>query len=174
MILIAATPAATQHLALILAQQAFPGTLLLLQGDLGSGKTTFAQGLGRGLGISEPITSPTFTLVQEYLGGRLPLFHCDCYRLDPQQVTEIGLEDLWTPPQGVTVVEWPERLEPWPPEWLWLRFEIGSDPQQRQIRVHLQGADHGHLWHQSLEHLQRHQPHPDLRTVISGGSEGRN
>lgn len=139
----------TQRLAQALARQAFPGTLLLLQGNLGSGKTTFTQAFGQALGIREPITSPTFILVQEYHGGRLPLFHCDCYRLDPDQVMEIGLQELWGL-GGVTVVEWPERLDPWPPHWLWLRFELGSAPEQRLIQAQAQGKAHQDLWQQSL------------------------
>ncbi len=143
----------TQRLAQALAHQAFPETVLLLQGDLGSGKTTFTQAFGQALGIREPITSPTFILVQEYYGGRLPLFHCDCYRLDPDQVMEIGLQELWESP-GVTVVEWPERLAPWPPHWLWLRFEPGSAPEQRLIQAQAQGAAHQDLWQRSLVQFQ--------------------
>lgn len=142
-------PRTTQQLATAIAHQVFPGAVILLQGDLGSGKTTFVQGLGQGLGIGEPITSPTFIVIQEYEGGRLPLFHCDCYRLDPAGVMELGLEELWQR-SGVTVIEWPERLPQWPAQWLWLRFIWGANPQARQIQAQWQGQAHQHLWQQAL------------------------
>ncbi|PSN11073.1 tRNA (adenosine(37)-N6)-threonylcarbamoyltransferase complex ATPase subunit type 1 TsaE, partial [filamentous cyanobacterium CCP5] len=71
------------------------GTVLLLRGDLGSGKTTLVQGLGTGLGITEAISSPTFNLVNEYLDGRVPLYHIDLYRLDPAEVDGLLLDIYW-------------------------------------------------------------------------------
>jgi tRNA threonylcarbamoyladenosine biosynthesis protein TsaE len=100
----------TRTLAARLAEHLRPGSVLLLTGDLGAGKTAFVRGLAEGLGLDAgAVTSPTFTLVHEYRGGRLPLIHVDLYRLDTADLAEIGLdEDLAA--AGVVAVEWPERL----------------------------------------------------------------
>jgi tRNA threonylcarbamoyladenosine biosynthesis protein TsaE len=100
----------TRGFAARLAATLAPGAMLLLSGDLGAGKTAFVRGVAEGLGI-EPgeVTSPTFTLVHEYGGGRLPLIHVDLYRLESADLDEIGLDgDLAV--QGVVAVEWSERL----------------------------------------------------------------
>jgi tRNA threonylcarbamoyladenosine biosynthesis protein TsaE len=100
----------TRAIAVTLARELKAGSVLLLSGDLGAGKTAFVRGLAEGLGISsDEVTSPTFTLVHEYRGGRLPLIHVDLYRLDRADLDEIGLDqDLAT--TGVIAVEWSERL----------------------------------------------------------------
>lgn len=86
------------------------GEVLLLSGDLGAGKTAFVRGLAGGLGIDPAdVTSPTFTLVQEYRAGRLPLFHVDLYRLTPIEVDDLGLDDMALE-GGVLAIEWPDRL----------------------------------------------------------------
>lgn len=86
------------------------GDVLLLSGDLGAGKTAFVRGLADGLGIDpKDVTSPTFTLVQEYRSGRLTLFHVDLYRLKPIEVDDLGLEDMALE-GGVLAIEWPDRL----------------------------------------------------------------
>ena len=100
----------TRNVARTLATEMQPGTTILLSGDLGTGKTAFVKGLAEGLGLDpDDVTSPTFTLVHEYRGGRLPLIHVDLYRLESAELDEIGLDaDLAV--TGVVAVEWAERL----------------------------------------------------------------
>ena len=100
----------TRQIAAAFASTLSAGAVVLLKGDLGAGKTAFVRGLAEGLGISpDEVTSPTFTLVHEYRGGRVPLIHVDLYRLDSADLDEIGLDqDLAA--KGITAVEWPERL----------------------------------------------------------------
>lgn len=91
-------------------REARPGWVLALHGDLGAGKTQFVKGVARGLGITNRVSSPTFALVNEYLGGRLPLHHIDLYRLDnPSQIRGAGLEDYLCGTAGLVLVEWAER-----------------------------------------------------------------
>jgi tRNA threonylcarbamoyladenosine biosynthesis protein TsaE len=102
----AETSAVGREMALTLSA----GSVVLLQGDLGAGKTAFVRGLAEGLGIETgDVTSPTFTLIQEHRGGRLPLYHVDLYRLQPNEVDDLGLDEI-TLEGGVTAIEWPERL----------------------------------------------------------------
>ena len=100
----------TRSIASALGRDLAMGTVLLLSGDLGAGKTAFVRGLAEGLGIDpDEVTSPTFTIVHEYRGGRLPLVHVDLYRLDRADLDEIGLDqDLAA--TGIVAVEWSERL----------------------------------------------------------------
>ena len=94
-----------------LGEKAFPGQVLTLTGDLGVGKTVFTQGLAEGLGIEEPINSPTFTIVQEYHEGRLPLYHFDVYRIaDVSEMDEIGYEEYFFS-DGVCLIEWGTLIE---------------------------------------------------------------
>lgn len=111
----------TQQLGQALGRGLPAGTVILLGGDLGAGKTTLVQGLGQGLGLSDPIVSPTFTLINEYLEGRLPLYHLDLYRLTPAEVAQLYLEQYWLGqdyPLGLTAIEWAERLPQRPGRWL--------------------------------------------------------
>jgi tRNA threonylcarbamoyladenosine biosynthesis protein TsaE len=104
-----ATAEQTRALGAAIAPLLEPGDVVVLAGDLGAGKTTFAQGLARGLGVEGPVTSPTFTLVQEYQ-GRLPVAHVDVYRLERfQELHDLGLEELLDGP-AVTVVEWGDAV----------------------------------------------------------------
>ena len=105
------SPEETYALAISLGEQAVPGTVYTLTGDLGVGKTVFAQGLARGLGIEEAVGSPTFTIVQVYDEGRLPFYHFDVYRIgDIEEMDEIGYEDYFYG-DGVCLVEWAELIE---------------------------------------------------------------
>ena len=104
------TPEETAALGEAWAQEVAPGWTLALCGDLGAGKTQLVKGLARGLGITGRIASPTFALVNEHTGGRVPLFHLDLYRLDTRaQIAGAGLDEYFFTPRGVTVVEWAER-----------------------------------------------------------------
>jgi tRNA threonylcarbamoyladenosine biosynthesis protein TsaE len=104
------SPADTEALGERWGRAAQSGLVLALSGDLGAGKTQFVRGLARGLGISSRVHSPTFTLVNEYGGGRLKLFHLDLYRLEtPEQILSAGIEE-YLKPDGVSVVEWAERI----------------------------------------------------------------
>ena len=111
-----------------------PGDLILLDGSVGAGKTTMAQGIARGLGISEPVISPSFTIVREY-AGRLPLYHIDLYRLAPGSALEsIGIED-YLYGDGAVVIEWPDRADALlPAEHLQVRLHVTGDTQ-RSIRL---------------------------------------
>ena len=104
-------PEETFTLARQLGEAAEPGMVFTLTGDLGVGKTVFAQGLAEGLGITEPINSPTFTIVQVYDEGRLPFYHFDVYRIgDVEEMDEIGYEDYFYG-DGVCLIEWAELIE---------------------------------------------------------------
>lgn len=116
--------AATEALGAALGQVILAGTVLLLSGDLGSGKTTFVQGLGAALGVSDPIVSPTFALIHEYLEARIPLYHFDLYRLQREEATALYLEAYWDGdyPAGIVAIEWAERLTYLPSEYLAIRL----------------------------------------------------
>jgi tRNA threonylcarbamoyladenosine biosynthesis protein TsaE len=99
-----------------LARQLKPGDVVALTGDLGAGKTVLVKGIADGLGVEQPVTSPTFTIIHEYRGGRLPLAHVDLYRLDNvEQALAIGIED-YLGGEAVTVIEWAEKIAPLLPE----------------------------------------------------------
>ncbi len=104
------SPAETESFGESWGRAAQRGLVIALSGDLGAGKTQLVKGLARGLGVTARVHSPTFTLVNEYSGGRLRLFHLDLYRLEtPMQIFSAGLDDYWQP-VGVTVVEWAGRM----------------------------------------------------------------
>lgn len=104
------SPAETEALGEAWGRAAASGLVIGLTGDLGAGKTQLVKGLARGLGVTARVHSPTFTLVNEYPGGRLPLYHLDLYRLETRnQISAAGLEEFFYQPDGVAVIEWAER-----------------------------------------------------------------
>ena len=111
------------------------GAIVLLSGDLGAGKTAFVRGLADGLGIDPAdVTSPTFTLIQEYRHGRIPLYHVDLYRLEAIEVADLGLDDERMS-EGVTAIEWPDRLPRQPAGAILVQIDhAGGD--LRRIAVH--------------------------------------
>ena len=110
MIFLTHTPGETEAVGEALARKLLPGDVVAFRGDLGAGKTAFTRGIARGLGITGPVTSPTYTLVNEYPEGRLPLFHFDLYRLnDSDELFELGWEDYLSR-GGVCAVEWSEHV----------------------------------------------------------------
>ena len=113
------------------AENLKPGDVLALTGDLGSGKTQFVKGLVAGLGATTAATSPTFTLIHEYSGGRLPIYHFDFFRLDDRQSAErLGLDDYFFG-DGVSVIEWADRFPDLIPENArWISFEAKSETQR--------------------------------------------
>ena len=114
--------------------------MVLLAGELGAGKTAFAQGFGRALGVIQPITSPTFVLARDYDEGRLPLHHLDVYRLDQMnEVFDIGLPEVLDD-GGVTIIEWGDAILPaLPADFLEVRMTFGKDDDQRTIALRAVG-----------------------------------
>ena len=116
----------TYELGEKIGQMAKPGMVISLTGDLGVGKTVFTQGLAKGLGIEEPVNSPTFTIVQVYEKGRLPLYHFDVYRIgDIEEMDEIGYEDYFYG-EGVCLIEWADLIREILPEQM-CRVTIEKD-----------------------------------------------
>ena len=104
------SPAETEAVGAALSKILCPGAVIAYRGDLGAGKTAFTRGLARGLGVNDPVTSPTYTIVNEYLGGRMPLFHFDMYRLhSSDDLWDIGWED-YLERGGICAVEWSENV----------------------------------------------------------------
>ena len=130
------TPEETEALGARLARALEPGAVVAFTGDLGAGKTAFVRGLARGLGIRDRVTSPTFTVVNEYEGGRLPLFHFDLYRLGcADELFDIGWED-YLARGGVCAVEWSERMEELlEPGTVRVDLRRGEDEDRRVITV---------------------------------------
>ena len=129
------SPDETWELAAECADELGAGTVIALHGELGAGKTCFIQGLAAALGIDEPITSPTYTLIGEY-EGRLPLHHIDLYRLSgPTEALGLGLEEYFDA-NGITAIEWAERAEGLlPPDLLHVQIEADEHTGTRTFRI---------------------------------------
>ena len=126
----------TQALGEKLAERLRPGDVIAYFGDLGAGKTALTRGIARGLGIEDPVTSPTYTIVNEYLSGRLPLFHFDMYRLSSSdELFDIGWED-YLARGGVCAVEWSERVDgALPEDTVFVDIRRGSGDNDRIISI---------------------------------------
>ena len=137
MIVLTNSPIETEAVGAALAKILPAGAVIAYEGDLGAGKTAFTRGLARGLGYAEPVTSPTYTIVNEYLGGRLPLFHFDMYRLaSADDLWDIGWED-YLERGGICAVEWSENVREALESPVIVRIEkLGEDAR----RITLEGA----------------------------------
>ena len=131
------SPTQTENIGAALGKIIKPGTVIAYRGDLGAGKTAFTRGLARGLGCTEIVTSPTYTIVNEYLGGRIPLFHFDMYRLrSSDDLFDIGWED-YLDRGGVCAVEWSENVADAMEDAIYITIEkLGEDSR----RITLEGG----------------------------------
>ena len=142
----------TRKIAEKLAKFLQAGDVILLDGDLGAGKTTFTKGLARGLGIGKNVKSPTFTLIREYHEGRLPLYHMDVYRLEETGGDDLGLEEYFNG-DGVSVVEWSQFVEDdLPEEFLVVHFIKDEHDDDRRTLVF---EPHGGRYEKLLESLMK-------------------
>ena len=132
------SPEETEKIGAALGNVLKPGTVLAYRGDLGAGKTAFTRGLARGLGYTEPVTSPTYTIVNEYLGGRLPLFHFDMYRLaSSDDLWDIGWED-YLERGGVCAVEWSENVDDAMENAIWVTIHKTGETSRR---IEIEGGE---------------------------------
>ena len=129
-------PAATLAFGRSLGQRLAAGDVVCLTGDLGAGKTLLVQGMAAGLGVTDDVTSPTFTILQVYEGGRLPFTHFDLYRLDePADLEDIGFAE-YTGGDGVAVIEWADKFAAaMPDERLWVELKSGGGESERTIEL---------------------------------------
>lgn len=125
-----------EQLGIQLAVKLAPGSVIALYGDLGVGKTTFTKAVAKGLGITDLITSPTFTIIQEYRSGRLPLYHFDVYRLeDEEELYELGYEEYFFG-DGVCVIEWADRIENFlPGDTIHIHIDYGAEENERILQI---------------------------------------
>ncbi|MFE4105724.1 tRNA (adenosine(37)-N6)-threonylcarbamoyltransferase complex ATPase subunit type 1 TsaE [Almyronema epifaneia] len=140
-----ATAVATAKLGYWLGRSLPAGTVLLLRGNLGSGKTTLVQGIGQGLGISETIDSPTFTLINEYASGRLPLYHIDLYRLEAASIDALYLETYWDATEvapGIVAIEWSDKLNYGPEQPLTIDLTYTAQGRQATLQPSTEAQAH--------------------------------
>ena len=135
---------ATRKFGVALGRSLAAGTVILLQGDLGAGKTTLVQGIAEGLEIQDSVESPTFTLINEYLKGRIPLYHLDLYRLEPEEAEALHLESYWDGLErdlGIVAIEWAERLQYKPDNYLQICLSYQDNGRQIEVISHGQLLD---------------------------------
>ncbi|UBH12875.1 tRNA (adenosine(37)-N6)-threonylcarbamoyltransferase complex ATPase subunit type 1 TsaE [Macrococcus armenti] len=143
----------TKQLAEKIAMYVVPGTVILLNGDLGAGKTTFSQFFGSALGVTQNITSPTFNIIKSY-DGRMPFHHMDCYRLEGAE-DDLGFDEYFYG-DGVTIVEWPEMIEDFLPE-SYLTLQIKRvDEMSREVTLNAIGAEANKLKEQIVNEITAH------------------
>ena len=134
----------TFHYGQLLGEKVPAGSVICLNGDLGVGKTVFVKGVAKGLGIQDPVSSPTFTIVQEYWEGRIPLFHFDVYRIDdPDEMYEIGYEEYFYG-DGVCLIEWADRIRELIPEeatWVTIEKDLDQGLSYRRITMEFGGRN---------------------------------
>ncbi len=131
------TAKAMRSLGIALGKSLPTGSTILLEGDLGAGKTTLVQGIGEGLGITDAIVSPTFTLINEYPEGRIPLYHLDLYRLEPNEVIALNLESYWEGFEmepGIVAIEWAQRMPYKPANYIDVRLQY-SNEVNREVEI---------------------------------------
>ncbi len=135
------SPEETKAVAAELAAQTRPGSVFALHGDLGAGKTVFAAGFARALGITEPVSSPTFTIVQEYPFEKGMFFHLDLYRIDnPDAALAFGIDEFLYAEDGISLIEWPERIHGlFPPHTVYVDIRRGESDGERVITVEQPG-----------------------------------
>ena len=132
------SPAETEAIGAALGKTIEPGTVIAYRGDLGAGKTAFTRGLAKGLGCTEIVTSPTYTIVNEYLGGRIPLFHFDMYRLrSSDDLFDIGWED-YLDRGGVCAVEWSENVDDAMENAVWVTIHKTGEASRR---IEIEGGE---------------------------------
>lgn len=142
---------ATINLGQELAKHLQKGDVIVLNGDLGAGKTTFTKGIAAGLGIPDMVKSPTFTIIREYKNGRLPLYHMDVYRLENGGGEELGLEEYFDG-DGVCVVEWAEYVaDELPEHFLVIHFKRTADENKRILEFSPHGKHYQQLVEQTLK-----------------------
>jgi tRNA threonylcarbamoyladenosine biosynthesis protein TsaE len=136
-------PESTREFGKKLGQLLPPNSILLLAGNLGAGKTTFVQGLAAGLDIPESVESPTFTLINEYTTGRIPLYHLDLYRLESSEIIDLNLEQYWEGIEvepGIVAIEWADRLPYKPENYLQIEL-IYTETGERMLTIINEGQE---------------------------------
>ncbi len=144
--MISNSPEETKRLGMLLAEELQPGDVILLEGPLGAGKSEFARGVAKGLGVAETVTSPSFTILNVYESGRLPLYHFDWYRLESaEELFELGMDE-YLGGAGVALVEWPGQCPEALPERFLMIELLPLDENRRELRINRHGDFRKTAW----------------------------